>query len=103
MDIGDLLRQKRSSVLGRWSEMIREAYPAETGRFLQEREDRFANPVGHTIARTTEVLYDALVERTSPDALSEHMDAMIRIRAVQDFSPAQAVGFVFGLKEAIRQ
>lgn len=103
MDIGDLLRRKRASVLGRWSKTIREDYPAETGRFLREREDRFANPVGHVIARTTEVLYDALIEPTSRDVLCEQMDALVRIRAVQELSPVQAVGFVFSLKAALRQ
>lgn len=101
--MGDLLRQKKATVLGRWSRMVCEAYPAETGAFLQARGDRFANPVGHTIARTTEAVYDALADGTDLADLSEPLEALVRIRAVQDFSPAQAVGFVFDLKQVIRQ
>jgi hypothetical protein len=33
----------------------------------------------------------------------EALEAIIRIRAVQDFSPAEAVGFVFLLKRAVRE
>ena len=103
MDIGELLRQKKSSVLERWRGMIRDAYPEATGKFLRECGDRFDNPVGYIIVRSTETLYDALLEPVDADALASDIDALVRIRAVQDFSPASAVGFVFSLKEAIRQ
>ena len=35
--------------------------------------------------------------------MAEHLDPIVRIRAVQDFSPAEAVGFVFLLKRVVRQ
>lgn len=103
MDIEGILVQKRSSVLERWFKMIARAYPAETARFLEQGGDRFANPVGHTIVRTTEAVYDALIQRKGADAVSEQLDSMVRIRAVQEVSPAQAVAFVFFLKTAIRE
>jgi hypothetical protein len=35
--------------------------------------------------------------------MSRALDGMIRIRAVQDFTPSEAVGFVFQLKTVIRR
>lgn len=102
MDIEDLLRQRRPSVLRRWAKMIVETYPAETARFLQDSGNRFANPVAHTISSTTEALYDGLCQRKSLDVVCEQLDPLIRIRAIQDFSPSEAVGFLFFLKKAIR-
>jgi len=102
MDVEVLLRQKRSAILGRWSNMIADTYPADTAKFLGDRKDRFANPVGYTISQVVEALFDELLQQKSAKRASEHLDEMIRIRAVQDFSPAQAVGFIFCLKEAIR-
>ena len=37
------------------------------------------------------------------EKVCSHLDQVIRIRAVQDFSPAQAVGFIFLLKKAVRE
>jgi hypothetical protein len=36
------------------------------------------------------------------EKLSSHLDRIIRIRAVQDFSPAQAISFIFFLKQVVR-
>ncbi len=38
-----------------------------------------------------------------PERATTFLDKIIRIRAVQDFTPAQAVGFVFLLKRVIRE
>ena len=35
--------------------------------------------------------------------LNDFLDKVIRIRAVQEFSPSQALAFVFSLKEVIRE
>jgi len=38
-----------------------------------------------------------------PKDLAGLLDPMIHIRAIQDFSPSEAVGFVLGLKGIIRE
>ena len=35
--------------------------------------------------------------------ISLYLDNIIRVRAIQDFSPSQAVGFIFGLKRIVRE
>ena len=37
------------------------------------------------------------------DALLRALDGIIRIRSVQDFTPSEAVAFIFQLKSAIRE
>ena len=37
------------------------------------------------------------------DNIYSSLDEIIRIRAVQDFTPSAAVSFIFGLKELIRE
>ena len=37
-----------------------------------------------------------------PERLCSHLEEIIKIRAVQEFTPAKAVSFVFLLKDAIR-
>ena len=36
------------------------------------------------------------------EKLASHLDRIIRIRAVQEFSPAQAISFVFCVKQIVR-
>jgi hypothetical protein len=59
--------------------------------------------VGNTISEGIEAIYGGLIHGTDIDKLSSFLDTIIRIRAIQDFSASQAVGFVFSLKKAIRE
>ncbi len=87
----------------RWFQLILETYPADTSGFLKQEKDRFINPIGYTISQEIEVLYDELLQEMNPDKLAACLDNIIRIRAVQDFSPSQTVAFIFLLKKAIRE
>jgi L-fucose mutarotase/ribose pyranase (RbsD/FucU family) len=103
VDIKDILAQKRETVLKRWLELILDTYPADVANFLRLEKDRFANPIGHVLIQGTEILYDALLHDNDPDTIKTVLDDIIRIRAVQDFMPSQAIAFVFLLKQAIRE
>lgn len=103
MVLEHLLSQKRAAILGRWFQLILETYPADTSRFLKKEKDRFINPVGYTISQEIEALYDELLQEMNSDKLAACLDNIIRIRAVQDFSPSQTVAFIFLLKKAIRE
>ncbi len=103
MKLTKLLAQKKAPIVGRWLDLIFETYPDDAQRFLTKQKDRFANPVGTTISKEIENLYDELIEGLEPDRVSPLLDRIIRIRAVQDFSPSQAVKFIFLLKKAIKK
>jgi len=99
----DLLSQKRDNILQQWLHLILETYPPETSAFLKKEKDQFTNPIGYTIAREVKVLYNELLHKTNPAKLSFSLNNIIRIRSVQDFSPSQAISFVFFLKKLIRE
>jgi len=99
----DLLAQKRDDILERWFRLVVETYPPGTTEFLRKGKNQFRNPIGYTIRRETEVLYDELVRPQDAEKLSASLDSIIKIKSVQDFSPARALAFVFFLKQAIRQ
>jgi hypothetical protein len=100
--VWEQLEAKSASVLGRWSQLILDTYPPDTARFLRQERDNFVNPVGCTIAREIKTIYDELRHGMDPEKLAASLNEIIRIRTVQDFSPSQAIGFVFLLKEAAR-
>jgi len=103
VDWKSFLRRNREQVLARWEESALDLYPAETVRFLKRQKDRFQNPVGHATHQALDALLQGLAEGKSPSEMEEAIDMVMRVRAVQDFSPARALGFVFLLRRFVRE
>lgn len=97
------LAQKKSAILGRWLNMIYESYPPETAIFLRKEKNRFDNPAGYRISEGLEGLYGALLQEMERDQVLACLDEIIRIRALQNFTPSQALAFIFLLKIVIRE
>jgi hypothetical protein len=102
MVLKDFLLQKKSAILKKWFDRVLETYPQETQRFLQRQKDPFANPIGSTILKGIEGLYEELLQGDDFAKASFFLDNIIRIRAVQDFSPSAAISFIPFLKKIIR-
>jgi hypothetical protein len=103
MQIATLLSQKKAAILGRWLAMIFESYPPETAIFLRKEKNRFDNPAGYRISEGLEGLYGALLQEMERDQVLTCLDEIIRIRALQNFTPSQALAFIFLLKIVIRE
>ena len=101
MELSELLEKNRPSILKKWLDEIFGTYPADTTMFLKGRQDRFTNPVGHTITVNAGHILEGLIKGDAAGRLSAYLGQIIRIRAVQDFTPSQAVAFMDGLKPAI--
>jgi hypothetical protein len=101
MVLKDLLSQNEAAILKRWFNLILETYPADTATLMRKDKDQFTNPVGSTLSREIEVLFKKLCEGSQNERCQASLDSILKIRSVQDFSPSQAVGFVFLLKRAI--
>jgi hypothetical protein len=103
MELRGLLAEKKIQILKRWFDLILEAYPPEVARFFREEKDRFANPAGYALSLGMENLFNELTCETDSGAVVSILDGVIRIQAVQDISPLQALTFVFLLKKAVRE
>ena len=102
MEFATLLEKNRETILGRWFDLIAGSYARATSEFLSKQADRFRNPVGHAVSASIGPIYDQVVSAMNRDELLHALDGIIRIRAVQDFTPSEAVAFVFQLKAVIR-
>lgn len=98
-----LLSEKREDIANLWVRALIDSYPADSAPFLMNRKNKFNNPVGYTIAQVAEAVVGAIAEGADLSELSSSMDKIIRIRAVQDFSPSQALSFVYDLKGIVRK
>jgi hypothetical protein len=103
MILENLLLQNQKVILKSWFDLILETYPADTAAVMRKDKNQFTNPVGSTISREIEILFKGLVEDTSPEGFSASLNSIIKVRSVQDFSPSEAVGFIFLLKRAIEE
>jgi len=103
MGLNEALAAKRGVVLERWFQAVLATYPEETARFLAGGADPFANPVGHTVREGLGRLYDRFVADVPTSELSAAIDGIVRIRAVQEFAPSAAVGFVYTLRKILRE
>lgn len=102
MTFREALVQRRRAVLDDWFRAVSEGYPPAMRDMLGKGDDRFGNPVGSTLARGIEAIYDALANGSDDATLAEALDGPVRLRAVQSLSPSEAIGFVFQLKGAVR-
>jgi len=103
MTLKELLAKKKKAIVAGWMDSVIETYPEETAQFLRKKSDRMLNPVGAAIETETERLFDLILEGIDPEKATTFLDNIIRIRAIQDFRPAQALAFVFALKHVVRQ
>ena len=98
----DLLTQSKSELVERWINTIFETYPKDTSVFLKTKKDRFNNPVGYTVTSGIEKIFDVLLGEGDFSEGLPYLKDIIKVRAVQDFSPSKAIAFIFALKGIIR-
>jgi hypothetical protein len=98
-----LLEKKRSELVSKWFDEILKTYPNDPSGMLRNQKDQFENPLGNTLSYGSKNLFDALLEEKEFSASMTFLDDIIRVRAVQDFSPSKAMSFIFMLKKVIRE
>ena len=103
MSSAQSLAAKKQEILESWFQATVDSYPAETARFIKNQKDPFANPVGRTTYQSLDALVDALTAGAGREVMAKALDPILRIRAVQTFTPSKATSFVFSLKQIIRQ
>lgn len=103
MKLAERLAARKSAIVKEWFDLVVATYPPDTSRFLKAQKDPFANPVGNSTLRGLQTAFDGLLRDADADARQQALDAIVRIRAVQDFTPAQATGFVLELKPILRR
>ncbi len=102
MDPQSLLSEKRKEIVNKWFDAVMAAYPEDGARFFKQKADPFANPVGNTIYRCLNELFDQVIHKEmDPDAIRTALDGIVRIQSLQEFMPSQAIDFIFIIKPTI--
>jgi len=98
MDILNYLKENSSEMIAKWQKAIIDTYPKDAGRFLSINKSQFGNPIGFSLQNDLPKIYNELIGDMNTDILNSSIEAIIKIRAVQDFTPTEASGFINLLK-----
>nr|MBN2276394.1 RsbRD N-terminal domain-containing protein [candidate division Zixibacteria bacterium] len=102
MNLIEVLNEHRRDIENGWIRSILETYPPDSVKFFARQKDRFQNPVGQAISNGVAILLDELLADFNTAQIESAVDDIVRIRSIQDFTPSQAVEFIFILKKIIR-
>ena len=103
MGLKELLEKNKSAIVKKWIDVVVTTYPVDTSQFLKSQSDRFANPVGHAVSDGLHSIFDELISGPDFEKVKLSLDPMIRIRAIQNFTPSQATSFVLSVKTIVRE
>jgi len=102
MTLKQHLHENRSAIVNQWFEMVVGTYQEETRGPLRRQNAPFTNPVGFNTRQGLEGLFDGLLKGMMPSETSRFLDGIVRIRAVQEFAPSEALRFIYQLKDVVR-
>ena len=101
MELKEALEGHKKEIVSLWIERTLNSY--KSPGFFKKESDSFANPVGVNIKDALSTIFDLLLANAEHPDYADPLDRIIRIRAVQTFTPAQAVAPLLELKWVIKQ
>jgi hypothetical protein len=101
--LGKILEKNKAAIAKKWFKLAAQTYAPDTAEFLKSKTDPFDNPVGNSMLTGLDGILDQLIHTMDPTTLNSYLDPIIRIRAVQNFTPSQAIAFILSLKKVLRE
>ncbi len=100
---GTAWASRRGALLAAWLARTLDTYPPSARDFLTRERDAFRNPVGQALREGLANLLDGLLDARAAAELLPELEPVERLRAVQDYTPSQALAFLFLLKDVLRE
>ncbi len=94
--------QTREAIVEQWLGRVLRTNQGQPAAFLADEQDPFRNPIGHSLRQGMSILLDELLLAMNTERVTAALDSIVQIRAVQDYSPARALEFLFQLKPILR-
>jgi hypothetical protein len=101
MDVCHIVKDRREHIAAEWTNALLRTYPEEGAKFFGSVMNQFTNPAGYVFRSNIKNLLDKLLDGVQEDQLSQDLDAVLRIRAVQGLTPSTALCFIPALKEIL--
>jgi hypothetical protein len=101
MTLSTLIKANKKHIIHAWRANALDVYPEDARRFFGGGRDRFGNPVGQTLAEEMSDILDAMTTTRNPESWASCLTRTLKIRAVQDMRPADALKFIFHIKTVL--
>lgn len=101
MDLAEAFRNHREKIVAKWVEFTLSTYGSSA--FFSREKDKFANPVGGVLKESLDELFVLLSKGAEQQKCIPPLENIMAIRAVQEFSPSQAVAPLNGVKHITRE
>ena len=106
LQIYDIIKARREDIIANWQDTISAQLGTEPGLGSAAARPRpkarqFANPIEHVIEKGTDAILAWLIDEEGTKGIRGTLEEMCKLRAIQGLSPAEALGFIFLLKDAI--
>jgi RsbT co-antagonist protein rsbRD N-terminal domain len=99
----NLSAERKQAIAQAWLDLVLSTYPSQSMQFMLHETDCFRNPVGKTLKEGIPLLVDELFGGMDLARVHRVLEEIVRIRAVQNFSAREAVGFVFLVKRILHE
>ena len=91
-------------LLQKWVDMFYCAYPLGSTGFVRTSKDNFTNPIGFVTQTSLNILYDAVIgDDVDPAKVHNALAELVQLRAIQNMTPAKAVGPLGQMKSLLKQ
>ena len=101
MKLSEALQEKKKKILSIWIDRTLDSYSSSD--FFKRSHDQIANPIGANIRDGLTTVLELLLQEAKTEEFTSALDQVIRIRAIQEFTPSQAVVPFLELKWVVRQ
>lgn len=103
MKLDSLLSANKKQILDLWFDRLLASYAPDTAKFFKRHGNTFDNPVGTTLHEGLGNVLQGMIEGRDSSDLASALLPMIKIRAIHDLAPSEAMRFVFELKSVVRE
>ena len=101
MSLEEVLHNNKDQILEKWVAYTLSTY--QSSSMFREQQDQFANPIGGCVRATLKTLLPLLIKGGDSSVFSAPLSHLMHLRAVQEFSPSQAVAPLNAVKHITRE
>ncbi len=100
MKLAEALHNNRYRIVDRWVEYTLSTYTSSN--FFKKEKDQFANPIGGSVRNCYKALFPLLIKGGDDEQVKRALSHFMHLRAVQEFSPSQAIAPLSAVKHITR-
>ncbi|MFP4368805.1 MAG: RsbRD N-terminal domain-containing protein [Bacteroidota bacterium] len=101
MNIREFIIDNKNEISRLWFDETVKSYRDKSAGFLARSDRRFTNPAGSAINDAVMDLAEYLAGKKTLEEIKGSLEHFIRLRAVQDYYPSEALRPIFAVKEIV--